>query len=114
MRGGLGDGVDIEAAEEAVDALVGEAALAEEADFVVQGGVDLSFGGRDEVEGRSAVGGWIGRGELGLRLRIRHLDFAFLLRYRFLPDDVASGDYRSFIGTTTRPMKSYSAKGRNS
>lgn len=49
MGGGLGSGVDIEAAEEAVDALVGEAALAEEADFVLQGGVYLGFGGGDEA-----------------------------------------------------------------
>ena len=46
---GLGIGVDVEAAEEAVDALVGEAALAEEADFVLEGGVDLGFGRGDEA-----------------------------------------------------------------
>ena len=46
---GFGVGVDVEAAEEAMDAFVGEAALAEETDFVVQGGVDLGFGGGDEA-----------------------------------------------------------------
>jgi hypothetical protein len=63
MGGGLGGGIDIEAAEEAVDALVGEAAFAEETDFVVQGGVDLDFGGGDEAEGGGGYVVWINRAE---------------------------------------------------
>ncbi len=78
MGGGLGAGFDIEAAEETMDALVGEATLAEEADFVVQGGVNLGFGGGDEAQRGSSAGKWLGG--VALRLWVRHRDFAFLLR----------------------------------
>ena len=82
MRGGLGGGVDIEAGEEAVDAVVGEAALAEETDLFLQDGVDLGFGGRDGVGSEGDVSDRFGRA-LGIRLRgelgIRDRDVRFLL-----------------------------------
>ena len=52
LTGGFGVGVDIEAAEEAVDAVVGESTLAEKADFVLQADVGGRFGDGREAERR--------------------------------------------------------------
>jgi hypothetical protein len=78
LAGGFGAGVDIEAAEEAVDALVGEAAFAEDANLFHEG-VCLGCvggGGRWLNEFGPGNGGDV----YGVGLRVRHLKFAFLLR----------------------------------
>ena len=92
---GFGAGVDIEAAEEAVDALVGEAAFAQDANLFDEEGVWLGGGkwgcgcGYGEF-----IAGDEGR-ICGLGVRVRHLDYAFLRRRQFLPSD------RALVGTGT-------------
>ena len=72
MAGGLWLGVDVEAAEEAVDALVAEAALAQDADLVVESGGDLGCHGR--ARGGFEVRHGCQHGILisGLGVRVRH------------------------------------------
>ena len=65
LAGGFGVGVDMEAAEEAVDALVGEAAFAQDAEFFEQ----------ERVGRRIPFGD--GDGLRGLGVRIGHGDYAF-------------------------------------
>ena len=85
LSGGLGTGIDIEAAEEAVDAFVGEAAFAQEANLLDEEGVCRGGSGRNEFgpgDGGDVCGVWLG---------VRHFVLAFLLRGRFLTGEVASG-----------------------
>jgi hypothetical protein len=90
LAGGFGARVDIEAAEEAVDALVGETAFAQ----------DTNLFDEERICGVVEFGdeGWF----YGLVVRMGHLDFAFLLRRRFLPG--LGWEDRDFIGTATTPM----------
>ena len=72
LAGGFGVRVDIEAAEEAVDALVGETAFAQDTNLFHEEGVWLGGSQRGRVLGFGA--GDEGR-ICGLGVRVRHLDF---------------------------------------
>ena len=91
---GLGAGVDIEAAEEAVDALVGEAAFPQDTNLFHEERVCLCGGERG-----------------GLGVMIRHLDCAFLLRRQFLPSDYALG-VQELYRHSYKTLEWNSAKGR--
>ena len=54
--GGFGAGVDVEAAEQAVDAVFAEAALAEDADLFVENGVGLGWDWGWDRDWRSIIG----------------------------------------------------------